>query len=230
MKQKLVIIGTNEAAEMLFDYIVYYDLFDVVGFSVHKKYMKNSMLREKPIYPIEELDSFIDKSDVKIFVAIVWNRLNSIRRKVYEEMDARGYSFANIISPTAVLMSNKIGQNCWFRDFVVVRSNATIGDNCFVEDYAHIGTGARVESHCFCGTRSLVAGECVVGEQSFLGISSTLLETVTIGKKCIVGAGTVVKRNLPNNSVIKVSSDNYITKQYLDIEIEGKLDVTKRIR
>lgn len=45
-------------------------------------------------------------------------------------------------------------------------------------------------------------GKIHVGERTFVGCNSTILPGVTIGKKCVIGAGSVVTKDVPDGSVV----------------------------
>ena len=118
----------------------------------------------------------------------------------------------------------------------------TIGDN------TTICPNVRLIAHDASTKKSLgytKIGKIVIGENCFIGDSVTILPNVKIGKNSIIGAGSVVTKPIPNNSVAagnpaKVidSTDNYIKKikEYSkgkkifnkDYYIE-KLDKKKRI-
>lgn len=62
-----------------------------------------------------------------------------------------------------------------------------------------------------CGYRSLKLNETVescilrnitIGKNTFIGANCTILPGVSIGDNCIVGAGSVVRGNFPDNSII----------------------------
>ena len=44
-------------------------------------------------------------------------------------------------------------------------------------------------------------GQIYVGEHTFIGNSVIIMPGVTIGKRCVIGAGAVVTRDIPDNSV-----------------------------
>jgi len=55
-------------------------------------------------------------------------------------------------------------------------------------------------------------GKIVIEEYTFIGARSTIMPGVHIGKNCVVGVGSVVTKNIPDNSVVvgipaKVISD-----------------------
>lgn len=45
-------------------------------------------------------------------------------------------------------------------------------------------------------------GKIIVGEESFIGCRSIIMPGVTIGKNCVVGAGSVVTKDVPDETVV----------------------------
>ena len=172
----------------------------------------------------------IDKNEVKLFVAMLWNRLNADRRSVYEKLKGEGYKFVNIISPLAVVRGKLLGDNCWIHDYVVVQPYSEIAENCMVMAFSLIGASAKIGAHCFTGAKSVVAGGCTIGEQTFVGINCTVFDDTKIGKKCILGACSVVKRNVEDYSVVKTDVNNMIVRQVGEENIENKLLFRENVR
>lgn len=229
MKKKLIIIGTGTNGVHVYNMIKYYDLFDVVGFAVDRKYKTQDEFFGLPVYDVENLDQYIDKSTTFVFVALLWNKLNADRRALYERLKAQGYKFANVISPKAVINSPIEADNCWINDFAVIQNDVVINNDVVIREFALVGTGSVIGSHCFLGVKSTIGGSSNIGEQSFVGINCTVFDNTSIGKKCILGACTAVKRNMPDYSLYKTSSD-FVIKQYDEASIENKLLYKKNVR
>ena len=45
-------------------------------------------------------------------------------------------------------------------------------------------------------------GKIEVGERTFIGANSTIMPGVTIGKRCVIGAGSVVTKDVPDGMVV----------------------------
>ena len=231
MKEKLIIIGTNTTARHVYEFIKGYELYDILGFAVDKKYLDKDEFCGNPVYAIEDLSRIFNKNDVKLFVAILWNALNSDRRKLYERLKKEEYQFANIISPTAIVRGSiSEGSNCWIHDYVVVQPGAKIEENCMLMAFTLIGANSQIGAHCFTGTKSTVAGNCIVGEQSFVGINCTVFDDTKIGKKCILGACSVVKRNVEDFSVVKTDVKSMQVINVGEEKIESKLLFKENVR
>ena len=76
----------------------------------------------------------------------------------------------------------KIGRHC------IVNTGSCIDHDCIIDDFAHIAPK--------CG----LAGGVSIGEGSFIGIGSSIVPNRAIGKWSIVGAGSVVIKDIPGYS------------------------------
>ena len=82
-------------------------------------------------------------------------------------------------------------------------------------------------------------GSIHIGERTFIGYKVTIMPGVTIGKRCVIGAGAVVTRNIPDFSVAvgvpaKVIStlDEYTEKMYAkscELYVSEKMKQDKRL-
>ena len=222
-KQKLVIVGISSTARHVYHFVRYHDMYDVVGFAVNEQYRTVDSFMDLPVYTLEHLPEECPHREFKVFVAVLWNRLNADRRKVYEYCKRMGYEMVNLISPLAAFRGKIDGDNCWVHDFAVVQNDTTICSDTFLMAHCFLGGYSHVGPHCFFAARSLLGGGSTVEEQSFFGFSSSVFDATHIGKKCIVGACTAIKRNMPDFSKCITSADNTVMKQYMEDEVENKL-------
>lgn len=82
--------------------------------------------------------------------------------------------------------------------------------NLILEDYVGWGPGAKVLGSAHSGdpadvpliTTSLVIKPVVIGFGADIGMNSSILPGVQVGRNSIVGAGSVVTRDVPDNAVV----------------------------
>lgn len=230
MKKNLIIVGIGTNARHVYEFVKYYDLFNVVGFAVNDSYRDTKFFYGLPVFSLERLVEEYGSKDFVVFVALLWNHLNGDRKKLYDYCQARGYEMINLISPKAVVRGKITGNNCWVHDFVIIQNDAVLESDIAIMAYSLIGADTKVGSHCFFGARSVLGGGSIIGEQSFVGINATVFDDTIIGKKCIIGACVAVKRNMPDFSKYSTSSENIVLKQYNEQEIEDKLLYSKNVR
>lgn len=80
-----------------------------------------------------------------------------------------------------------------------------------LEDYVRISFGVSFVTHDG-GTWAfrdqpefadvIKYGRILVGERTFIGCNSTILPGITIGKRCVIGAGSVVTKDVPDGCVV----------------------------
>lgn len=79
----------------------------------------------------------------------------------------------------------------------------TLGDNVHitknVEFITHDGGTLILRKH---HPKLEITKPITVGDDVYIGINSIILPGVTIGNRCIIAAGSVVTKDIPNNSVV----------------------------
>ena len=95
MKEKLLIVGTSHTARSIYSYVKDYDLYNLLGFVVDKEYKTIDRYCDKPVFTFDNLPSEFDKEKDFLFIAIEWDRLNAVRKKVYLRLKNEGYRLAN---------------------------------------------------------------------------------------------------------------------------------------
>ncbi len=132
-------------------------------------------------------------------------------------LDAKGYSNSGISLGDGVFVGRNTMIFCKDGN-IEVQPKVNISANCelFSSHRLVIGKGTMVAayscimsggSYDYQSNVSLVEqdsyakGQTVIGERCWLGTKSVVLDGVRIGKGCIVGAGAVVTKDLPNYAV-----------------------------
>ena len=108
--------------------------------------------------------------------------------------------------------------------FVEIQKNATIGKRCKISSHTFICEGVTVEDNVFIGhgvmfindiyPRATAANgnlqteadwkveRTVIKKGASIGSGATILSNISIGENAIVGAGSVVTKNVPSNSIV----------------------------
>lgn len=109
----------------------------------------------------------------------------------------------------------KIGKNCKIASFVEIQKDVVIGDNCKIEAFAYIPTGVAIEDEVFIGPHACFTNDkkpkavgewevvpTLVKKGASIGANAIILCGVTIGENAMVGAGSVVTKDVPPNTVV----------------------------
>lgn len=195
---KIIIFGLNDLAELAHFYLTnhYFDTVKVVAFTVSEKYIKENTFKELPVIPFEELDKHFNPSDYLLFAPVTDNNL---REKVYREGKSKGYNFFSYISPKCTNYALSIGENCFILEDNTLQPFTSIGNNVIMWSGNHIGHHGIIENNIFFTSHVVMSGHCHIKNGAFLGVNSTLRDGVTIGENSIIGMGSVVTKNVPDN-------------------------------
>jgi len=117
-----------------------------------------------------------------------------------------------------------IGDETKIGAFVEIQKNSSVGKNCKVSSHTFICEGVTIEDDVFLGhsvtfindsyPRATVDGgglqteadwkveKTIVKKGASIGSGSTILANLTIGERAIVGAGSVVTKDVPADSIV----------------------------
>ena len=107
-----------------------------------------------------------------------------------------------------------IGNNCFFNNYcsIAVKDKVTIGDNTLfgenVKIYDHNHRFNKINIPIEKQGYSVKA--VTIGKHCWIGSNVVILKGVTIGDNCIIGAGCVVSENVPENTILKLGTNNLI--------------------
>lgn len=208
-KEKLIIVGIGSLTPMVVNFIKRYDLYEIIAFSVDKKFIINDY-EGLPVYPLESIEDFVNKDDVKLFISISWyNSLNKFKKEKYDYLSKKGFHFANLISPAAQIDTDQIGEGNWFCDFSHVGFGVSIGNNNVFGTMSLIGHHSTIGNHNTIIGRGTIAGDVIIGDRNYFGLSSIVFNKICIGNCCIIGGGSVVNRNLKDYTLVNAPESKY---------------------
>lgn len=94
-----------------------------------------------------------------------------------------------------------IGYNftCLVADEIKIKKNTIIASNVLITSENH---GINPETDIPYYEQALNVGEVFIGEGCWIGEKAIILPNVHIGNKCIVAAGAIVTKDVPNYSIV----------------------------
>ncbi|MEY3850924.1 MAG: hypothetical protein RJA38_1365 [Bacteroidota bacterium] len=204
MRNKLVIFGNTEFAEIAYEYFTHDSEYDVVAFCVHREYINKSEIFGLPLVAFEDIAELYAPSEHAFFAACVYTKLNRLRTQVYLEAKALGYEIASYVSSYAFIWRNvKLGEHVFIFEDNTLQPFTEIGNNVVLWSGNHIGHHSKVDDNCFISSHVVISGGVTVGKNCFLGVNSTVNNAVSIGDDCLLSSGALVVKNIPEDSIVK---------------------------
>ncbi len=195
MKEPIVIYGISAYAEMMRYNFDRYSPYQVVAFSVDRKYMTESSFCGLPIIAFEDITTSYPIDQFKLFVAIGY-RIMRNRKVLYDKAKNQGYTLVNYISPKAVLHDDLIiGENNVIQSSVDIDIAVTIGNNNVFWTGSILGHNLEVGNHNYISGGGGLGGNCVVGDACFLGNGAIMVNNLNIADETYMVAGTVILRD-----------------------------------
>jgi sugar O-acyltransferase (sialic acid O-acetyltransferase NeuD family) len=199
-REPVVLFGVGQMATLARYYLTHDSSFEVAAFTVDAEYRQVDAVAGVPVVPFEEVEDAYPPERYRMFVPIMYSRLNHLRAEKYDEAKAKGYRLISYISSRAVTWPGLVhGDNTMILEGSIVQPFAEIGNDVIVTCGAIVGHDSVVEDHCFLGPGANVLGYVRVGSYSFLGANSTIRDGLSVAPGTIVGAGVTIRRDtLPN--------------------------------
>lgn len=76
-----------------------------------------------------------------------------------------------------------------------------------------ITSGTVILSHFINPTGGMYYGEVVIGEKVFIGVNTVIANSVKIGNLALIGAGSIVTKDIPENEVWGGNPAKFIKKR-----------------
>lgn len=118
---------------------------------------------------------------------------------------------------THILSQTIIGKNCVLGQNVVVGPEVKIGNNCKIQNNVSVYKGVELEDDVFCGPSMVFTN--VINPRAFIekksefrktllkkgcsiGANATIVCGVTIGRFALIGAGSVITKDVPDYALL----------------------------
>jgi acetyltransferase-like isoleucine patch superfamily enzyme len=156
------------------------------------------------------------------------DELNVINPDVKLGKDVKIYNFVN-------LYGCEIGDETMIGAFVEVQKNARIGKRCKIQSHTFICEGVTIEDEVMVAHGVMFVNDrdpwavnpdgsvktdaewtcepTLVKKRAAIGSNATIMGGITIGEEALVGAGAVVTKDVPANTVVVGNPARFLRKR-----------------
>ena len=193
-QRNLILIGGGGHCKSVID-VAESAGYNIIGILDIPENIGKSVLDYKVIGTDDDILQFADKAEFIITVGFI--KSPAIRMRIFDKVKEAGGKLATIIASTAhVSRYASLGEGTVVMHQAVVNAGARIGENCIINTFCNIEHDAVIGDQCHISTGTMVNGDCKVGKMCFIGSQSVLANGISICDDVIVGAGSLVRKNI----------------------------------
>jgi sugar O-acyltransferase (sialic acid O-acetyltransferase NeuD family) len=200
MKREIYIIGAGSYGEAMFELATHCG-FEVVGFYDDDiKKINQCVMDVKVKGTIQNLLSHDLKGNN--YAVAIGN--NSLRTKIMDHIREKGGNTPTLIHESSEISKYaEVGIGVYIQPKAVIWTKVKIEDDCIVSPLTLICHHSILKKGSLLSNLSTIGSNIIVEEQVFIGMGSTIMTGIKkIGKNSIIGAGSVVIRDVSPNTVV----------------------------
>lgn len=219
--KNIVLLGGGLHVQYCIDIIEKEKKFNIIGITDSGSEIGSSIYDYKVIGRQEELPKLID--EYAIHAGIITIGDNWSRKIVHDAVTelVPDFEFVNAIHPSTIIGKNvKLGSGIVAMAGCIINPNSVIGNFCFFATGAQIEHDNTICDYASVSAGSITGGRVRIGRYSAITLGVTVLDRVVIGENTVVGSGSLVLKDLPDNVLAygnpaKVMRERELGEKYL---------------
>ncbi|OGE34542.1 hypothetical protein A3C32_04330 [Candidatus Daviesbacteria bacterium RIFCSPHIGHO2_02_FULL_41_14] len=213
--KKIIILGaggnSRDIVDMIADINELRETYQLIGILDDDRKLKGSKIMDvKVLGTIKDAYRYTDC----YFVNGVYSVINFFTNEdILKRSGISLRKFVTIIHPTASISRTvKLGKGVVVLPGVVLRTNVHIGNHVTLHPGVVVGHDTKIGDFTFLASKVAVGGYVRISKSCFIGSNSTLRERIKLGRYSIVGMGSVVLKDVPDESVFVGNPAKFLKK------------------
>ena len=137
------------------------------------------------------------------FCVTIGNPHGRVRLKLHDQLSKEGLLPITVIHPTAWIADNAIiGEGTQIMAGVIIQSDVKIGRQCIINTKVSIDHECILEDGIEVTPGATLCGNIYVEENAWICAGAIILPRLRIGSNSIIGAGSVVTKDVPSNTLV----------------------------
>lgn len=201
MSRPIIILGGGGHAKVLIEALRCSNL-EIIGLTDPNPDLHGKSIMGVPVLGDDSVLSGYSADRVALVNGLGSTRQPNARRQLYENISSRGFSFANVVHPSAIIAGDvTIGNGVQLMAGVILQPGVALGDNVIINTRVSVDHDCRIGCHSHLAPGVVLSGEVTVGEGVHIGTGASIVNHVRIGDDSLIGAGSLVLRSIPDNVV-----------------------------
>ncbi len=144
-----------------------------------------------------------DPETIDLVNAIGSIKSTLIRRRLFEQFQIKGYRFATVVHPTAVVAADaRLLEGVQVMAGAVVQPGTTLGENSIVNTGALIDHDCEIGAHVHIAPGAVLSGGVRVAHGAHIGTGAVVIQGIVIGANSMIGAGAVIVKDVPSDVTV----------------------------
>lgn len=125
------------------------------------------------------------------------------RLQIAQWFREEGLMLATLVHPTAMVSATaRLGAGCQILAQAVVAADAVLGEACIVNHHANVDHECVLGDGVHMAPASVLCGCVTLCDNTMVGANAVVLPRLRVGMNAVVGAGSVVTHDVPDDSVV----------------------------
>lgn len=176
---------------------------DILGATDADPTRKGSTILDVPVLGDDSLVAAHGPDQILLVNGLGSTHSTAARRALHEAFSKRGYRFATIIDPLALIAGPvEIGEGAQILAGAVLQPNVRIGANVIVNTRASVDHDCVIGAHAHIAPGVTLSGSVKVGEGAHIGTGASVIQGIRIGAGSVIGAGAAVITDVPDGATV----------------------------
>lgn len=201
--KNILILGASGHGRVVMDCVEREGRFKIMGFLDSYK-RKGTLINGYEVLG-NERDLLFQCERLNVYGIIIAIGDNWIRHQLVNRVKliAPNIKFVSAIHPAAIIGKDvTIGPGSVVMPGTIVNANCTIGKHCILNTNASLDHDSVMEDYSSLAPRACTGGNLLLGEFSAICLGANVIENISIKPHSIVGAGSLVIRDVPSHTLV----------------------------
>ena len=202
MSIPIIILGSGGHAKVLIDVLRIRDI-KVVGITSIELQDINKKLNGINVIGNDEAIFRYSPESVHLVNGIGYTGKTEKRRELFDFFKGKGYSFAGVIHPSAVVsLDVQMDEGVQVMAGAVIQTGSKIKKNTIINTKVSVDHDCVIGSHVHLAPGVTISGGVQVADDVHIGAGATIIQEIRIGKNRLIGAGSLVLNDVKDGATV----------------------------